>query len=355
MADWLYWQPKETKTERTKGNRDMRKRMSVKKCIGRIILGITGLICGTTCAFYVVAETQGQALNIPDGTVEIANYENYGKTEIATVALPASVQKIGISAFDGCTSLASVQMQDGLQSIANRAFAYCNSLQVVSLPNSINSLGNAAFSDCSSLININLPSSINKIENNLFYQCSSLGAIAIPSSVTSIGQQSFYECRALTEVQLPARLSSIGAGAFYDCEGLTSITIPDSVSSIGSDAFRGCSNLTIQCSSGSYAEQYAAANGIKVNANGSAGVPVQAKAVTEDNAVDTARTEASSVAPATQEQEKSPQPKTSSDTNQNITAVPKTGIRLPYGFCFCMMIASLCVLRYLKQKERDMV
>ena len=60
------------------------------------------------------------------------------------------------------------------------------------------------------------------------------------------------------------KLSAIGNRAFWGCNMLDFIVIPDSVQSIGEDAFTGTDKqFIVQCSFGSYAEQYCRKNKIK--------------------------------------------------------------------------------------------
>lgn len=298
-----------------------------KRQLKKICLAMTGLMCGTTCAFFVMAEEPLRNLIITDGVTEVMKYEYYDRISLESVYVPGSVQKIGVSAFDGCSSLQNIQLQDGLSVVENRGFALCQNLSQVALPNTVVSLGNAAFYGCSSLRDVKLPSNLNAIENNLFYQCSSLSNIAIPESVTSIGQQSFYHCTGLTNITLPGGLTSIGEGAFYNCSNLKSINIPDSVNYIGNAAFAGCSQLVITCSPGSYAEQYARTAGLVVNTG-------QPTIVIADQASNN-------------------QPTSVVNTVQNTQSVviPKTGIERPYFLCLIATMLAMTVLYVVNRKE----
>ena len=66
----------------------------------------------------------------------------------------------------------------------------------------------------------------------------------------------------VTTVIINQGVTSIGSCAFADCISLTSVIIPASVTSIGVSAFYDCSDLTISGYSDSYAESYAAENGL---------------------------------------------------------------------------------------------
>ena len=74
----------------------------------------------------------------------------------------------------------------------------------------------------------------------------------------------FEECSGLRKVELHENLHFIGDRAFFGCKALDFIVIPDSVNSIGKDAFSNTDKqFIIQCSFGSYAEEYARKNKIK--------------------------------------------------------------------------------------------
>ena len=236
----------------------------MKKVI-RITLIILLALSAGFGVLYTRAEEPVRNVDIASGVSAIDKYQYFSYGYLEKVTVPASVQSIGFSAFDGCVSLKDVQLSEGLVTLDNRSFAKCKSLTSIEIPDSVLTIGNASFYGCSSLENIKLSGSLTKIDNNLFYQCDSLKNITIPDSVTQIGQQSFYGCRGLTSLVLPDNLLRIEDGAFYECKNLEAIEVPSSVNYIGEDAFLGCDKLTIYCESGSYAQKYAMSNGIKAS------------------------------------------------------------------------------------------
>lgn len=66
----------------------------------------------------------------------------------------------------------------------------------------------------------------------------------------------------VTEVELCEGITGIGKSAFADCENLEAVLIPRSVAEIGEEAFSGCGEFTVFGYKGSFAEEYAAENGI---------------------------------------------------------------------------------------------
>lgn len=74
----------------------------------------------------------------------------------------------------------------------------------------------------------------------------------------------FEGCINLKKVELHERLNEIGERAFFGCSSLDFIVIPDSVKKIGKNAFTNTDKQFImQCSFGSYAEEYARKNKFK--------------------------------------------------------------------------------------------
>ncbi len=191
---------------------------------------------------------------------------------LTSIAIPASVESIGASAFDA-TGLTSITIPASVESIGERAFYNCASLSTVDFADNSNltSIGASAFNSCRSLTSITIPASVESIGFYAFYQCGNLSTVnfADNSSLTSIGASAFNTCTTLPSITLPARgetigsyaffqraslstvnfadnssLTSIGESAFNKCTNLTSITIPASVESIGERAFNACGSLS---------------------------------------------------------------------------------------------------------------
>ena len=214
---------------------------------------------------------------------------------LESIYIPASVQKIGESAFWGCANLKTVTFDDGslLTSIGNNAFQKCTSLEEIALGDYVQEIKSFAFDDSTSLKKVTLANSVTNIESSAFAY-TPITEITIPESVQIIGGLSFC-CSELTsikynavnaqyaedfsspfdnagkntdgvtvvigdkvetipnklfsntnlaEIQFGSSLQTIGEYAFSRCgENITEFTIPASVTTIGAYAFQNCSVL----------------------------------------------------------------------------------------------------------------
>ncbi|MDR1185070.1 MAG: leucine-rich repeat protein [Coriobacteriales bacterium] len=136
------------------------------------------------------------------------------------------------------------------------------------LPSTINgepvtSIGKNAFLNTDSLRSIIIPSTVRHIGLGAFFQVSNLTKVVLTQGLILIDRSAFNGCSLLTEVTIPDTCLHIGKLAFYNCMNLERVRIPMSVGAIAKDAFLGCPNLVIIGSSGSYAEEYAKAQGIE--------------------------------------------------------------------------------------------
>lgn len=92
-----------------------------------------------------------------------------------------------------------------------------------------------------------------------------LRTLKLPSELTSIEEEAFSGLTIQMVDLRGTKVTAIENSAFRNCVDMTAIYIPSTVTSIAGNAFYGCLNLTIHCVEGSYAAQYAAANGIGVS------------------------------------------------------------------------------------------
>ena len=91
----------------------------------------------------------------------------------------------------------------------------------VEIPASVTKIGYSAFSNCSRLKSIKIPTSIEKIEDSAFRNCSGLKNIEIPESVINIGYSAFAGCYNLDVVVDNSKDDVVvGEDAFKGCKSV---------------------------------------------------------------------------------------------------------------------------------------
>ena len=240
---------------------------------------------GCTLLIHVIFES-GSKLKTIGGRYSGSNY--YGAfsdcSRLTAIEIPASVEIIEASAFQGCTLLIHVIFESGskLKTIGGRysgsnyygAFSDCSRLTAIEIPASVETIEAAAFKGCTSLATVTFESGsklktirggyINSIGLSYYYgafsDCPKLTAIEIPASVETIGAAAFKGTDLATVTfESGSKLKTIGGGYYYShygafsgCLKLTAIKIPASVETIEAAAFKGCTSLaTVTFESGS--------------------------------------------------------------------------------------------------------
>ena len=183
-------------------------------------------------------------------------------TEITEVILPDSVTALGESAFYWNDELTTVILPDGIGVIPDNCFGQSRNLKDVSFPKGVKEIGTYAFG-CSAIVDLVLPEGLEVIGETAFGYSHKLKTVEIPASVRSIGDSAFYNCDALHTVTIHEGAESIGYHCFSNCPSLTEIHIPASVGSIDEYAFEDSEKVVIYAPAGSYAETFAAENGIR--------------------------------------------------------------------------------------------
>lgn len=234
-------------------------------------------------------EEASGALEVPSGTVGIADFAFSNCSTVTGVYMPSTVESIGAGAFYSCNALASVSIPAGVKAIKTVTFYLCDSLTEITIPSSVEVIESFAFRACSKLDNVRIPDSVTEIgvgafsfcdllvditignsvekigeyafaygvslnkivlpdslmdiSSYAFYRCSALAEIDFGRGVHSIGDHAFYQCTMLSELDLPDNITSIGDYAFYKCKAMWKLKIGDNVCSVGKYAFYGCYNL----------------------------------------------------------------------------------------------------------------
>ena len=214
-------------------------------------------------------------VQIPETVTEIGQkaFKDAGSVENVTFTVNTEtgkvkgVEKIGISAFDGCNSLQELVLPETVTEVLQGAFANegalvkadmsraaslkkwekesfkgDTALAEVVLPTAsgITAIPDGAFAGCTSLTgeNLKIPKNIVTITANAFKE-SGLKKLYIPNQVTTIGTSSFEACKNLEDVHISNNISIISQSTFKNCEKLEKIEIPVKVDQIGTNAFYG--------------------------------------------------------------------------------------------------------------------
>ncbi len=230
---------------------------------------ITGY-SGSATALYIPGKIDGHEV------VAIGRGAFKNRTDLKTVMIPDSVEKIEFDAFYNCTDLQNIDLSKNLTTIGYNAFGNCKALIKIEIPRSLKKFDgtwgsgtntgygtfggcsnlkkikfeegstivcSALFMGCDGIEEVELPDTITEIGSWAFENCKNLNKITIPESVTQIGDRAFAECSGLTDVEMQEGINTIGSRAFYKCNSITGIAIPDSVETIGFEAFYQCDNL----------------------------------------------------------------------------------------------------------------
>lgn len=180
---------------------------------------------------------------------------------LKSITLPASVEKIGIYAFNRAYNLNDdVSAPIPTPSIMTNIYVDENNKTFKSVDGVVYS------KDGTELVaypigrneELVIPEGVTKIKEGVC-QGAYITSLTIPSTVTEISTDAFCLCYNLTEVNLPETLTTIGKWAFQRA-AFTSIEIPASVKAIDSTAFEDSKLKTIYGVEGSYAETYAKHN-----------------------------------------------------------------------------------------------
>lgn len=162
------------------------------------------------------------AVQLPSMLREIGK-EAFSHTNIASISLPATVQRIGANAFMQCGKLTSLTVASGnryFKAINNVLYNYDGTRLIVcpggvltsdqsfTVPSGVTIITAYAFSN-SNLQSIHLPYGLKTIEEQAFSSCN-LQTLILPATVETIGNYAFAWCHEMSSIALPACLQTIG-------------------------------------------------------------------------------------------------------------------------------------------------
>ena len=193
--------------------------------------------------------SDGNTVSVPDWVsfgAELVSNNYFG--DFGILSFDNDVTIIPGSVFSD-SNVTSVTLPETIQKIGSAAFAY-SSISSITIPNSVETIEGHAFDNCDNLTSITIPSSVETIESGAFAYCDNLslfeGKFASPDGKMLITSNNSYERILL---------------AFADHDA-TSVNISSSginVDYVDEYAFSGCDNLiTLYCKActGSYLLRY---------------------------------------------------------------------------------------------------
>ena len=194
--------------------------------------------------------------------VDIGEQSFTGEAVEAAI-LAEGIAFVGARAFADCNLLHQVVLPMSIKEIGDSSFENCVSLKLLSLPIQLQRIGKAALKG-SGLKTISIPKSVYWIGEEAFAYCEDMDNVVIPDNIDQISKGMFEGCTKLKKIKLHEHLDRIGDRAFFGCSRLDYIVMPDSVNEIGLDAFSATDKqFIVQCTFGSYAEEYCRKNKIK--------------------------------------------------------------------------------------------
>lgn len=180
------------------------------------------------------------------------------------IHVPSNVQLIPDGFISYNKQLKEIIIPEGVERIGFGAFDYCSSLETVSIPDSVTEIGQRAFGDCLGLKSVVLPKNLKKIDSNVFSRCKKLVSVSLPDALEYIYPDAFYSCESLESITLPKNVIMVD-DAFTWCDNLKTVKVLGKKTQFADRALRSLASNggTLVAPTGSFAEKYAKANGIR--------------------------------------------------------------------------------------------
>lgn len=172
-----------------------------------------------TISQYAFTGSGITSIEIPASVTSIASraFEAAKQLQSVTFSSNGKLTTLSDHAFKDCTALTTVNFgsNSSISTIADHAF-YNTALTTVTLPANLETIGESAFDGCKKLALTKLPQYLNTIGKNAFYGCEAITAPTIPANVYQIDEGAFYGCTKFAPTFETTDVK-VGKNAFYGC------------------------------------------------------------------------------------------------------------------------------------------
>lgn len=104
------------------------------------------------------------------------------------------------NAFQNCKNIKKLKLPEGLKEIGSSAFDRCT-MEAIAVPNTVEKIGMFAFQNCTNLKNFSIPNAIEEIPTFMLAYCDSLEYLFIHSNVKSIDSYAFSRAKKLNTIE----------------------------------------------------------------------------------------------------------------------------------------------------------
>ena len=158
----------------------------------------------------------------------------YGQTQIKSIRLSDTVERIDSQAFRNCTSLESIYIGSGFREFNSNAFWGCGNISKIEIdPDNkffegvnciIEKSRKALVRGCRTTV-IPADGSVTRIDGLAFIDVHGLTSITIPEGVTSLGEDAFSGCPDLKSIHFSSTVNSFELVSVMGCDALEVITV----------------------------------------------------------------------------------------------------------------------------------
>lgn len=129
-------------------------------------------------------------VTIGDNVETIDDYAFYWCSSLRSISFGNKLMSIGEEAFNDCR-MSSIEFKEGLKIIGRNAFVNCSELVTLKLPSTMERIEEYAFRNCTQLSNVDFGNGIKYIGDHAFCGCNSMTSLKLPDSLISIGESAF--------------------------------------------------------------------------------------------------------------------------------------------------------------------